>query len=256
MHNMTSNQNTRDWRAAIYIDTKRFAPSYPVSSSVKTKYDARLVFEKRYESTPIIITNEDTLHAGARLIAAGANPLLLNFACERGPGGGVVTGAGAQEESLFRRTNLCLTLQPSMYPILDHEGIYTPQATTFRDSEDAGCRLITPWGAAFSTVPGLRRPQLNNNRLKPFDVSRLQKKIHIICQMGAQHGHDVLVLGALGCGAWMNPPQHVAEIFRDTLKAYDGVFKEIVFAIMDRAGSENYKAFTDVFTSANNLDPM
>jgi uncharacterized protein (TIGR02452 family) len=245
---MTSNHNNRTWRTAVYAETERVAHNYSVSPSVKTKYDARLVFEKRYESTPIVITNEDTLHAGERLICAGANPLLLNFACERGPGGGVVTGAGAQEESLFRRTNLCLTLKPEMYPIRDHEGIYTPSATIFRDSEDAGCVFLkTPWAGAFSTVPGLRRPQLEHNRLKPFDVLRLIKKIHVICQMGALYGHDVLVLGALGCGAWMNPPQHVAEIFRDTLKAYDGVFREIVFAIIDRSGSENHTAFKQVF---------
>ncbi len=247
---MSFNQDKRAWRVSVYKDTKAVANKYRVEPSVKTKYNALLKFEPKYESTPIVITNEDTLHAGARLVSAGHNPLLLNFACERGPGGGVETGAGAQEESLFRRTNLCLTLRPELYPILDHEGIYTPSATVFRDAEDAGCAYLkTPWCGSFSTVPGLRRPHTENNRLKPHDVSRLVKKIHIICQMGAIHGHDVLVLGALGCGAWMNPPAHVAEIFRDVLKSYDGVFMEIVFAIYDRAGSDNYAAFTQVFSS-------
>ena len=247
---MSSYHNVRSWRMSVYQDTKKNANKYAVTPSIKIKYNALLKFEPKYEATPIVITNEDSLHAGMRVTTAGANPLLLNFACERNPGGGVETGAGAQEESLFRRTNLCLTLRPDMYPILDHEGIYTPAATVFRDSEDANCDYLkTPWCGAFSTVPGLRRPQLENGRLKPYDVSRLQKKIHIICQMGAQHGHDVLVLGALGCGAWMNPPAHVAEIFRDTLKVYNGVFKEIVFAIYDRAGSENYAAFKQVFSA-------
>jgi uncharacterized protein (TIGR02452 family) len=246
---MSYNQDKRAWRVSVYKDTTAVAKKYRVEPSVKTCYDSRLVFEKAYESTPIVITNEDTLYAGARLVAAGHTPLLLNFACERNPGGGVETGAGAQEESLFRRTNLCLTLQHTMYPILDHEGIYTPCATVFRESEDAQCAYLkTPWSVAFSTVPGLRRPQLQNGRLTSHDVNRLIKKIHIICQMGAQNGHDVLVLGALGCGAWMNPPAQVATIFRDVLKSYDGVFKEIVFAIYDRAGSDNYAAFTQVFS--------
>ena len=253
---MASNHNTRDWRAAVYAETERVAHKYPVSSSVKTYYDAHHKFEKRYDSTPIEITNEDTLIAGARLVAAGQNPMILNFACERNPGGGVITGAGAQEESLFRRTNLCLTLQMDMYPIQDNEGLYTKIATTFRDTEAARCAYLkTPWSAAFSTVPGLRRPRLIGGRLQAHDVARLVKKIHIICQMGASNEHDVLVLGALGCGAWENPPEQVAAIFRDVLKTYDGIFKSIVFAVMDRSGSENYAAFSNVFAQPQSLDP-
>jgi len=43
------------------------------------------------------------------------------------------------------------------------------------------------------------------------------------------------VLGAFGCGAFANPPKHVAEIFRKVIKEFDGYFAEIVFAILDDA---------------------
>ena len=243
--------NTRAWRYELYKETKRLAPSYPVSPSEKINYNPGYTFEKKYDSTEITITDEDTLIAGKRLKDAGLNPMMLNFANDRHPGGGVESGAGAQEESLFRRTNLHLTLLQPMYPIKDHQGIYTPAATVFRDSEDNHCTVFaTPWEGAFATVPGIYHPNITSDgRLDARDASRLAKKIRIILQMGAQKGHDALVLGALGCGAWGNPPAHVAEIFRSVLADYTGVFKTIVFAILDRGGSTNYAEFVHVFRS-------
>ena len=58
------------------------------------------------EQTIVEVKNIDCLYAGVELKEQGYNPAVLNMASRRNPGGGVVTGAGAQEETLFRRTNL------------------------------------------------------------------------------------------------------------------------------------------------------
>ena len=44
---------------------------------------------------------------------------------------------------------------------------------------------------------------------------------------------DLLVLGAFGCGAFNNPPELVADVFRELLleKGYFRFFRKIVFAI-------------------------
>jgi uncharacterized protein (TIGR02452 family) len=242
--------NTREWRHGVYQETKHLSGNYPVTASIKLRFDAGFKFEKRFESMIVTITNEDTLVAGARLMESGHTPMMLNFANDRHPGGGVESGAAAQEESLFRRTNLHLTLLPTLYPTRDNEGIYTPAATVFRASEPDECKLLAkPWQGAFSTVPGIYRPNITaENKLDARDAARLDKKIRIILQMGAQHGHDTLVLGALGCGAWRNPPAHVAEIFRTVVSDYNGAFKEIVFAIYDCKGSSNFEEFAKVFS--------
>ena len=60
-------------------------------------------------------------------------------------------------------------------------------------------------------------PPRVGERLKPEDCERLKIKVRLILQIAIQKGHDAVVLGALGCGAWRNPPQHVAEIFQEVL---------------------------------------
>ena len=65
------------------------------------------------------------------------------------------------------------------------------------------------------------------------------------------------MLGALGCGAFKNPPRVVAQVMRDVLLSseFAGWFEEVVFAILVPRGSngaaENLKIFKEVFESAN-----
>ena len=60
-------------------------------------------------STKIIVKNDDSIHCGHQLQQEGYNPVVLNLASRRNPGGGVKNGSRAQEESLFRSTNLFLS---------------------------------------------------------------------------------------------------------------------------------------------------
>jgi uncharacterized protein (TIGR02452 family) len=47
-------------------------------------------------------------------------------------------------------------------------------------------------------------------------------------------GHDSVVLSAFGCGAFMNPPSHIAELFHDVIEEnqYRHKFAYIGFAII------------------------
>ena len=75
-------------------------------------------------------------------------------------------------------------------------------------------------------------------------------KVRHILQVAKEKGVTHLVLGALGCGAYRNPPEEVAEIFRreimgyKTRKPFEGV-EEISFAIFDEG--ENLRVFRGVF---------
>lgn len=56
-----------------------------------------------------------------------------------------------------------------------------------------------------------------------------------IFRIALANNNDSLVLGAMGCGAFRNPPAHVARIFHEVMDEaeFKNRFKKIVFAILD-----------------------
>jgi len=60
-------------------------------------------------------------------------------------------------------------------------------------------------------------------------------KIRAILRIAAHHDQVDLVLSAFGCGAFRNPPHHIAMLFREILAEPEltGVFRRVAFAIID-----------------------
>ena len=81
----------------------------------------------------------------------------------------------------------------------------------------------------------------------------LENKIKMIIQVAKKYNHKTIVFGAMGCGAWQNPPHHVATIFHKVLKEYDGIIDNYIFAILrnynndDDDSENNYDIFKTVF---------
>lgn len=147
-------------------------------------------------------------------------------------------------------------LRERLYPIAHNEAVYSPGITVFRSSEAADYRFIhQAFKLDFIACPGLKCPELvydstaEEGRLSEEDTKVLEDKIRLILQVGADEGHDSLVLGALGCGAWRNPPADVAAVIERVLSGHEGVFKVIVFAILSvtEFDGSNYGIFRDVF---------
>ena len=188
--------------------------------------------------------NQDAIDVALDLLSTGKalRPLVLNLADDLFAGGCVNQGSGAQEESLFRRTNYFQTLEQddALYPIEDGEAVYSPEVTILKSSEETGWQLYPVDQRpvlAFVACPGLKYPEwiVGENgeyQLTSEDVQILKEKIGVIIQVAAQYKHDAIVLGALGCGAWRNPIKHVAEIFKSVLDAYEGLVPYVVFAIL------------------------
>ena len=228
-------------------------------------------FEVLSTTPEITVVSDDCLDVAHQWVTRGMDVSLLNMASRQNPGGGVRNGAGAQEEYLFRCSNYYrflyryasyaqeygLKKSHYQYPLdRNYGGIYTPSVTIFRGNEKSGYPLLEkPWQVNIIAVAGMNSPRIvyenGCERIAPELVDGVKNKIRTILRIACDHGQRNLVLGALGCGAFHNPPGHVAELFRDVLceSEFSGAFKKICFAVKanhNSHGTSNYNAFRSV----------
>ncbi len=202
-----------------------------------------------FEPTRIIVKNKDCLHAAADLHTRGLNPMILDMASDGHFGGGYLTGARAQEEDCCRRSGLCFAgdtqhglQRRNFYPLSGHSpgaGVYIPHVPIFRAGYDKGYEYLNqPFEAAFGIFAGFNHPPLDNStgraRLFPAEAAATREKIRCFFEMARQKGHQSVVFGALACGAFRNPPDHIAEIAMDVItNEFAHCFKEVVISVLD-----------------------
>jgi len=204
--------------------------------------------------TEFLVVDGDCLEATESLIARGMRPVVLNMASDYTPGGGYRGGSGAQEENLFRRTNLLRVLSNEdkwydprgkgevppnkLYPLPDPSTLYSPSVFVLRSTEEKGYPwLENPYEVAFIASAAYRRPRLENDNihLLPKFAEGFMRKVRAVLWTAAMYGHDSCVLSAWGCGAFRNPPLHIAQLFKEVLLEdwIKGRFKNVTFAIFD-----------------------
>lgn len=205
-----------------------------------------------FDSPPKIYVEEiDTFQKAKEL---GPDCVILNMASSFKPGGGVIKGARAQEEDLCRRSNLYPSLLhfKDKYPIPRFGGIYTKGIQVFRSVGQYNL-LHEPFFCSCISFPGIKLEDPTNIGNEEKFMITLRGKIRGILRIAVIKKHGKLVLGALGCGAYKNPPELVAKAFKEVLeeKEFEGRFEEICFAILPdrRGGNKNKKEFQKVFPS-------
>jgi len=109
---------------------------------------------------------------------------------------------------------------------------------------------------SFIAMSAVNKPTLEGTRLSQEDAETTKQKIRIILHIALTNKHDSIVLSALGCGAYKNPPRHVAELFMEVLNEdkFLRKFKVLVFAIFDDMNTHkehnpegNYRPFLETF---------
>ena len=203
-----------------------------------------------YQSTLVRVIKRDMIDEAVDLKAAGANPLVLNMADWQVAGGCVEAGSGAQEEECFRRSNYFRTLLQSFYPLGKLDTIVSKGVEYYRRGAEVNYIYMQPQGTTVKldmiAQPALRFPQMTRDN-KYFaddgEAAVFEEKIHMLLRVAALHGADTLILSAWGCGAFGCPAHHVAKMFKKVLTDYNGVFKEVVFAII----GPNYEKFANAW---------
>ena len=220
-------------------------------------YSKPFVVDKpKFKKTTIRVKNMDCVEYAMTLIDRGYNPALLNLADLYTPGGLVEYGSGAQEENLCRRSNLVVSLyqfsemRVRQYPSLNldvsedqypmderYGGIYSGCVGFFRGPESEGYPLLDdPYGISVISVAAIAGPRIGKDCMMPREEENLTlDKIRTIFRIGMDNGHDSLVLSAFGCGAFANPPAHIAKLFHQVMEEpeFKNAFRLIAFAILD-----------------------
>lgn len=225
--------------------------------------------------TTVLVEGGDCLKVAERLVREGYRPALLNFASAGHPGGGVTTGARAQEETICRRSTLTRSIfsfdkfhsmrfgyahrEGNNYPIsqsLSYSVVYSPAVTVFREAGPDYSLMENPFQVGVITNAALNMNGRFSIRLTaeghiPEEGKTVTRdKIRTILRLGLLKGHDSLVLGAFGCGAFKTPPREMAQLFKEVMAEEEFVdrYRLITFAIINDHNDRcrNLVAFKEV----------
>lgn len=206
--------------------------------------------------TTIEVINETTLMTARRLVQSGRKPLVLNFANGTHVGGGFLTGARAQEETLCYASTLYSTLvgdpmyayNLKMSEMESTDYMILSQAVVFRD--DKYNLIPSPWvmDVVTATAPIAQSRWGGVSQERGAEVMR--GRISRLLDVARAYGYTDLVLGAWGCGAFGNDPEKIAGIFKESLLERECLFETVCFTIADWSAERRFiRPFSNVFSS-------
>lgn len=277
----------REMNRNIFKDTERMCKTdAELSDATKVSVaNQRFIAEAEDIPTPelniyrkkanVVVSKKRTYEAAKAY--KGNHVAVHNFASATNPGGGVVNGAGAQEECLCRCSNLYFCLNtPDMWgmfytphraahdPIHNDDIIYTPDIVVFKTDTDrpelmerddwyivdvitcAAPNLREKPSNRYNSGDGTRAVTLSNRELQVIHEKRLRR----ILDSAVMNHADTVILGAFGCGAFCNEPQVVATAAANVVRDYMYAFKNIEFAVYCRPSDDsNYRVFNSVLSS-------
>jgi len=186
----------------------------------------------------VSVIDSDTVSAGVQFSKLGKT-CILNMASPKDAGGGVERGAMAQEECLFRCSNLFISVSQAYYPLKNDECLYTKDAIFFKDRY---YNYMEPIELDVVTIAAIN---LNNGRPNDY-INIMMNKMKLMLSLAKKNECDNVILGAWGCGVFKNNPTEVASMFNKVIKQYE--FKNVVFAVINDRNSvdDNYKVFKEI----------
>jgi uncharacterized protein (TIGR02452 family) len=221
----------------VYQDTLDY--SKDLINSITTKHDFSEISTSKSISKNIEVVNSDSVSALTEFSKTGKTAV-LNMASYKRPGGGVINGARAQEECLFRCSNLGHVISTDFYPLQDDELLWTKDAVFFKDVNYGYMKDVK--------VDVVTIAAINLNAQKVDNYEELTKnKIRLMLSIATKNNIDNIILGAWGCGVFGNEPSKMAKMFMDVIKeGYS--FDNIIFAIINDHNSvgNNYNEFKNI----------
>ncbi len=185
---------------------------------------------------------------------------VLNFASAKHPGGGFITGANAQEESLCRSSSLYASLSGK-----DAEDMYIYNITKNKSRFYSDYMLFSPdvvffrkfngnLTSEYTTVSVITAPAVNcriadpvNNADKIRNI--MQTRIRKIFDIAILNNKTYLILGAWGCGVFGHKTEDVANDFRLILseEKYKNAFEVVEFSVLCGRNPQTVLPFRENF---------
>lgn len=239
-------------REALLRGTKAYKEPFDVCS-----------VQAQYGDTDTGCINADCIDVAYSLIQKGMNPAILNFADRLNPCGKYSAGSRAQEESLCRASTLSQSLYQfgslrradvreaevpvitGVYPMdTGFGGIYSPGVVFFRNGMDRwfsyrekpfSCGVISVSALCFCDKSKELVYRASDGSINAEGEELMLSKIRTVFRIAISNGHDSLVLGAFGCGAFHLPAVQVAQEFRTVLDEpeFRGKIHTAIFAILE-----------------------
>lgn len=261
-----ANASNRAQKAERWVEKMEKEHPSEIAHSVRysliyNKEDVNYPCLKRYHDTIIRLESLDSVSAVLKYAGLSSKTAVLNFASYKEPGGMFLQGSKAQEECLCHESTLYNVLRKfdSAYyarnrkalnrALYQNVALYSPDVYFERGESMVKCDVITCAAPNFATASNLY------NVSKEENTSVLESRIKFILYVAATQQVDTLILGAFGSGVFGQDATEVAEITMKLLKRYNGVFKKVVFAVIDEK-SANYKAFDDVIGTIQSVKEL
>ena len=230
----------------------------------------------------IIVVERDTLDLAKEVFETlGIAPLVLNMANETTPGGGYRSGSAAQEENLFRRSDLHFCFKPGDvrrdYANPSRERYSLKMTRLISGCSDEVYVSETPRicirGSEEFENPTLGYRLYDDAEAFPFyemrsaafivgnspesEEAEARQRIRAQLNSARKAGHRVLVLSAFGCGAFGGTPELVAKVYCEELKLHADYFSLVAFGIFYAGwGANNYEVFREVFQDQFDNDTL
>ncbi|TRM68987.1 hypothetical protein BD626DRAFT_392676 [Schizophyllum amplum] len=216
----------------------------------------------------VILAEISTLE-GARLLRSQTNARIgvLNFASAKKPGGGFLSGASAQEESIARSSTLYPTLRTAdstkFYTLhnkddagsyYSHAMIYSPSILVFRADDG---QWLPPYEIDVLTSAAVNAGAVRDkdkrhphHELEADIAMAMRERMARLLYLFEREGVRNLVLGSFGTGVFKNDVKVVAGLWVDLMldqgSRFGNSFDRVVFAIL---GNGTFMDFHTVFSA-------
>lgn len=207
-------------------------------------------------NTTLEFYNRDTIDCARQLQLRGLKVAAMNMANPDTPTNWE-SGARAQEECLMYRSTYALSLDEEYeifkgrqwsYPLKEIGGVYSPDNLVIKDCNFEMYERKEMFYMDFVAIAGLRGPETKKKRMVyEYDIETTKEKMRAFFRICHMNSVDCPVAGALGCGVFGNPPEHIGLLWSEVINEpeFRHMFKVIVFAILDGKTTNNFGILQD-----------